>query len=346
VNIEELATVWRRFSETECKGYSPLYERITLAVASSDEVLRLILPLPSHVYQPNLLLAAVHDRVLNGLEQGLDEIYAGRSSDDVGDAFIECVLRAWDELLPVLSSRFVQTNEIGRVAFLTPALASLDFEESVTLLDVGTSAGLTMARDKCRIDFGDVGVVGPFDSPVVVQCSVLNGNPPIQNVSIDRLVGLDRNPIDLNNPDDFRWMLACVWPDTGRLERAQAALHLAKNSHFELIKGDAIADLPALLESIEGPLVVTTTWALVYLPFDQWKEFAQLLANASKSRPVYWISAEAPGVVDVLPHIDPPQVEGASASVLGLVVFKGGKTIDRRTLAHVHSHGKWMWWYD
>jgi len=346
VKTEELATVWRKFSETECKGYSPLYERITLAVAHSDEVLRLILPLPSHVYQPNLLLAAVHDRVLAGLEQELGEIYAGRSFDDVGDAFVECVLRAWDELLPVLTSRFVQTNEIGRVAFLTPALASLNLEGPITLLDVGTSAGLTLARDKCRINFGDYGAVGPSDSPVEVQCSVLNGNPPIQNVSIGRLVGLDRNPIDLNNPDDFRWMLACVWPDTGRLERAQAALHLAKNSHFELIKGDAIADLPALLQSIEGPIVVTTTWALVYLPFDQWKEFPQLLANASKSRPVYWISAEAPGVVDLLPPIDPPQVEGASASVLGLVVFKGGETTDIQTLAHVHSHGKWMWWYD
>lgn len=346
MNIEELAAVWRRFSETECKGYSPLYERITSAVAASDEVLRRILPLPAHVYQPNLLLAAVHDRVLKGLEPRLEKIYAGQSSDDAGEAFVECVLRAWDELLPVLKTRLVQTNEIGRVAFLTPALASLNIEGPVTLLDVGTSAGLTLARDKCRINFGDFGAVGPSDSSVDVQCSVLNGNPPIRNVSIDRLVGLDRNPIDVNNPDDFRWMLACVWPDTGRLERTEAALRLARNSHFELITGDAIADLPVVLQSIEGPLIVTTTWSLVYLPFDQWKEFPQLLANASKSRPVYWISAEAPGVVDGLPHIDAPQVEGASASVLGLVTFNGGEITDRRTLAHVHSHGKWMWWYD
>ncbi|MEY4634169.1 MAG: hypothetical protein RLZ18_1541 [Actinomycetota bacterium] len=346
MDVNELSAVWKRFSETECRGYSPLYERITQAVAHSEEILSLLLPLPSHVYQPNLLLATVHDRVLNGLEMRLSEIYAGRSNEDVGEAFVECVVRTWHELVPVLRSRFVQTNEIGRVAFLAPALASLNLQSPITLLDVGTSAGLTLTREKCRINYGDFGVLGPSDSPVQVECTVLNGNPPIKDSSFDRHIGLDRNPIDVHDSDDFRWMLACVWPDTGRMERAQAALHLAKKSHLELIKGDAIADLPTVLESIEGPLVVTTTWALVYLPIDQWAEFGQLLATASANRPVYWISAEAPSVVGLLPQIDAPQVEGASASVLGSVRFEGGDVVDARVLAHVHSHGKWMWWYD
>jgi hypothetical protein len=50
-------------------------------------------------------------------------------------------------------------------------------------------------------------------------------------------------------------------------------------------------------------------------------------------------------VVDGLPEIDPPDVEGISASVVGSTVFRGGIITERRALGHAHPHGHWIWWH-
>lgn len=343
---DELSQSWKTFSENECRNYSPLYERITWAVSEATDVLEFLLTSPSDKLHPNLLLAAVHDRVLQGLEPGLFDIYYGKSTADVGEAFIECVQRSQTELWPLLMTRFVQTNEIGRVSFLAPALASLQLDEDATLIDVGTSAGLTLARDHCFVDYGSFGTFGSADSDVHVSCSLLQGSPPLTQAPIKKQIGFDRNPIDTRNVDDYRWMQACVWPDTGRTERTNAALDLARTLDIQFVKGDAIEDVPTLLQSIDGPLVITTSWALVYLPAEKWEVFGQILAEASRTRPVYWISAEAQGVVAALPFVAAPDVEGPPGTVLGLVAFVNGVQTQARVLAHVHSHGKWMWWYD
>lgn len=343
---DELSQSWKTFSENECRNYSPLYERITWAVSEASDVLEFLLTSPPDKLHPNLLLAAVHDRVLQGLEPELFDIYYGKSGADVGQAFIDCVQRSRNDLWPLLINRFVQTNEIGRVSFLVPALASLQLEEEATLVDIGTSAGLTLARDHCFVDYGSFGTFGSSDSAVHISCSLLQGSPPLSRTPIKKQIGFDRNPIDTRNADDYRWMQACVWPDTGRTERTNAALDLASSLDFQFVKGDAIADVPALLESIEGPLVITTSWALVYLPTEKWEVFGQILAAASGTRPVYWISAEAQGVVTALPFVTPPDVEGPPGTVLGLVAYENGVQTQARVLAHVHSHGKWIWWYD
>ena len=342
----DLSALWLTFSENECRGYSPLYEKITKAVAHSAEVLEFLKISPSDKLHPNLLLAAVHDRVLRGLEPELFDIYYNNATSDVGNAFIACVLNSMDQLAPILETRFVQTNEIGRVSALVPALASLQIQEEVTLVDVGTSAGLTLTRDSCFIDYGSFGTYGSKASSVQIRCDVLHGKPPLARAPIKKQIGFDRNPIDTRNPDDYRWMQACVWPDTGRTERTNAALDQASHLDVQFVKGDAIADLPSLLKQIVGPVVVTTTWALVYAPVDKWELFGQHLADASRQRPVYWVSAEAEGVVAPLPRIEMPTVDGPPGTVIGSVVYKDGMVQSAKVLAHAHSHGKWLWWYD
>jgi hypothetical protein len=129
VTRDELAAWWRYFSETECRGYSSLYERITMTVAQSAETLDFLLSLPSHALQPNMLLAAVHDRVLLGLEPELARHYDGLGTGDVGRAFVDVVHRNKAPLALVLTARRTQTNEIGRIAFIGPALAALDLTQ-------------------------------------------------------------------------------------------------------------------------------------------------------------------------------------------------------------------------
>lgn len=343
---DELVAWWRWFSESECRGYSPLYEAISDAVAESEELHDRLLARSNHVRQPNMLLAAVHDLVLRGEAPTLAVHYDGPAGSDAGEHFVDVALSRWDELVPVLEARRTQTNEVGRVGVLAPALATVAADEPATLIDVGTSAGLTLTLPHCRIDYGDRGALGPPESPVRVECDVLGGDPPIRPAAITRRIGLDRRPLDPNDPDDARWLLACTWPDTGRLARTRAALGLAAAHPSELRTGDAVTDLPALLNEVDGPVVITTTWALAYLPEHARLAFADVLAAASNDRPVSWISCEAPSVVAGLPEIDPPDVEGISASVVGATIFRSGTISERHTLGHAHAHGRWVWWHE
>jgi hypothetical protein len=84
IQNEDLATNWRDFAENNCKGYSPLYESFTRACADSAEVMDFVRSLPAHAHQPNLLLAAIHERVLLGLEPDLSLFYSGEKTGDAG----------------------------------------------------------------------------------------------------------------------------------------------------------------------------------------------------------------------------------------------------------------------
>ena len=343
---ETLADYWRFFAESECRGYSPLYEAIITACANSKGVMEFVSSLPSHAHQPNLLMAAMHERVLQGLEPELSVFYSDNQASGVGALFVEAVLKSQEQLQPVLASRFTQTNEIGRVAIIAPALASIPNHDILTLIDVGTSAGLTLRLDDCFIDYGSHGSLGPRDSTVRVKSEVLSGNPLCQSISIGRRIGIDRNILNPADEDDARWLLACVWPDTGRLDRTRAATQLAASRPSELIEGDALEMLSAVLSSVQGPIVVTTTWVIAYMDIEYRARLSAELMAASQERDIYWISAEAPGVVSHLPEVEPPHVEGPLPSVVGLVTFTKGEIAGARVLAHAHSHGSWIWWYD
>ena len=343
---KSLADYWRFFAETECNGYSPLYEAITTTCANSDDVMEFVSSLPSHAHQPNLLLAAMHERVLLGLEPELSALYADNQVGDVGVLFVEAVLKSRDRLQPILATRFTQTNEIGRVAIIAPALAAISNRDNFTLIDVGTSAGLTLRLDDCFIDYGSHGSLGPHDSKVRVKSDVLAGHPPRRSLPIGRRIGIDRNILNPSNEDDARWLLACAWPDTGRLDRTRAALELAASRPSELIEGDALESLFGVLSSVQGPIVVTTTWVVAYMDNEYRARLSANLMAASQQRDIYWISAEAPGVVSHLPEVLPPKIDGPLPSVVGLVTFTKGEVAEARVLAHAHSHGSWIWWYD
>lgn len=342
----DLATNWRDFAEDNCKGYSPLYESFTRACADSAEVMDFVRSLPIHAHQPNLLLAAIHERVLLGLEPELSTFYSGEKTGDAGHLFVKAVLESRDYLKPILASRFTQTNEIGRVAAIAPVLSSLPANDDFTLIDIGTSAGLTLQLEDCFINYGSLGSIGPVDSKVKVETEVLSGNPPLKNVSISKRIGIDRNVLDPSNANDARWLLACVWPDTGRLDRTRAALELAETRPSKLIEGDALESLSGILSSVSGPVIVTTTWVVAYMDLAYRARLTDALLAASQYRDIYWVSMEAPGIVDQLPYVEPPHMEGTSASVVGLLTFAKGEITDVRVLAHAHSHGSWIWWYD
>ncbi|HUP84569.1 MAG TPA: DUF2332 domain-containing protein [Acidimicrobiales bacterium] len=350
-NRTELAEAWRMFAVQQCRGYSPLYEAIALAVAAAPDIVDLTLDAPLSGRQPNVLLAAVHDLLLRGIDDPLAAIYDGTSVAPVGEAFCAFVRAHQPEIADLLSTRRTNTNECGRSAVLLPALwwVSDHIGSPLALLDGGASAGLNLLLDRYRIDYGDHGATGPADSPVRIDCELVGEAPVrLQPPPIAARIGLDRAPVDLSNPDGARWLLACVWPDTGRLERTRAALELASANSIEVVAGDLADDLATVAAKLPSgvPLCVTTSWVLAYLSPRRRAAFVNRLADLAADRPVAWVNAEGPGVIEglpPLPDLDPRFAGGIDPSVLAVTVFDASVP-STHVLGLCHAHGTWLQW--
>ena len=348
--MRDLAAIWVYVADYSCRGYSPLYDRICRTVAENDDVLDLVCEAPPTGHNPVLLLAAVHYLLLGGLDHPLAAVYAGESDADPGPLFVDLCLNHRDAILELLATEQVNTNEVGRSALIGPALTTVASRLGAPLghVDVGCSAGLNLLCDRYRLDYGSAGASGPVGAPVEIRCDVVAGAPPIAPSlpTIAARVGLDREPLDLFDPRQSRWQLACAWPDTGRLPRTKRAHEEARRAALELVRGDAVDDVGGLIAVLpsEVTAVVTTTWVVSYFSPEQRSGFRDALAAASESRPVAWISADLRGVVDVIPTDGPPSDgNGVEWSVLGLVTFRDGRA-EPELLGYGHPHGSGLDW--
>ena len=357
--VSDLAALWRYVADTSCRGYSPLYDRICRTVAEDAEVLDLVSQAPPQGHNPLLLLAAVHYLVLGGLDHPLAAVYAAGDDPepladgvDPGALFVDVCLQERDEILRLLATERVNTNEVGRSAVIGPALTLVAERLGAPLghVDVGCSAGLNLLADRYRLDYGPRGATGPVDAAVELHCEVLAGRPPIARAlpAVTARVGLDLAPADVHDPHQLRWQLACVWPDTGRLERTRRALEEARRHPLTSVSGDAVEEVGGVIAGLppDAVAVVTTTWVVAYFSLEQRAAFYDAVARASagRSRPVTWISAEGQGVVDAIPSEAPPVDDlGVERSVLGLVTFEDGHGRPE-LLGYTHPHGRSLDW--
>jgi hypothetical protein len=256
-------------------------------------------------------------------------------------------LAHWPAVSRILATRHTQTNEPGRAALLAVGLAAAADQvgEPVGLLDAGCSAGLNLLIDRYRFDYGPAGQLGPAGSPVVISCAVRGTPAPPRLPVIAARLGLDRAPVDVTWADDARWLLACVWPDTGRLARTAAAMDLARQDPPQVLSGDMVTDLDAALGTFDPglPVVVVTTSACWYLSAAQRHAFLAVLARRARRQRLAWLSVDSPGVIDLVPVPPSAGERGAAASVMGLVTFGSGPPAGR-ALALCHAHGAWLDW--
>jgi hypothetical protein len=346
---EALADLWRWFVAEEASRYSPLYAAIVEEAAADEDLLDLVASAPEASQHPLLLLAAVHDLVLAGELPELAALYRGDGPVAAAPpVFRAAVLDRRDHVLTVLQDRFVQTNECGRASPLALGLAAVAtvVGELDALVDAGASAGLNLCYDRYRLEVGDLGVWGDRTSPVICPCDVRGRTPSsLRYVDVPVRVGLDRAPVDLTDPSAARWLLACTWPDTGRLERTRAAIEVAAASPPEVRAGDLVTDLGPLLDGLggDGPVCVVTSWALGYLDAGQRRSFVEVLARAGTTRTIAWLSIENRGVVPALEPRSPPTTTfTAGPSLMGTRTF--GPAAVERPLAWVHPHGSALEW--
>jgi hypothetical protein len=306
------AALYAEFADREARGVSPIYERLSRAIAADDDILRRLDTVPEPKRQPNLLLAVV--RWLGGPAGDPDE-------------FHDFVLNRWAAIEPELRARATQTNEAGRCALLLPVLAALP--QPLALLEVGASAGLGLYPDRYSYRYGDHRL-GPGEP--VLDCDLTGIDPPARRPEVVWRAGLDLNPLDVTDPDDVAWLDALIWPEhEHRRDRLRAAAAIAAADPPALVRGDLVDDLPALAARAPAgaTLVVFHTSVLYQVPAARRAAFTELVAEL----PGHWISVDAP---DVMAYRDlPPAPYDTALNVLAL---------DGRPLAWTRAHGQAMSW--
>lgn len=339
---EALALRFRTFAAEECSGesglnvLSPTYEALSYAVADSRDLLDLARD--CHVGQPipNLFFSAVKRVLADDPEDDLSDHYArcareGKPTPGLGEAFGEFCSRHEREIRALVQTRRVQTNEIRRCSYLMPAFGLVSGDNPgapLALIDVGASAGLNLLWDSYRYQYSDGSSYGPADSGVLIEAETRTPMPDIPGCfpNVAFRAGIDLSPVDLSDEEEYRWMMALVWPDhPDRAELLAAAREIWLETPPEIVAGDAVATLPHVINraSNDAVLCVFHCHTLNQFPVEARSAFHEILMGESERRTVYYVPSEGE-------RMSVDRIEDRQSTTL--------------LSARRNAHGRWIEW--
>ena len=309
---------------------SPLYQHLASEVAADDELVELAAEIENPAKQ-NLLFAAVQHLLTP--QDDLAVFYASRTEtpappEHAYGPFREFVLANRDEILEIGRTRFTQTNEVGRLAAILPALmVEADrLGEPVHLVEVGAAAGLNLCLDRYAYDFGGV----RFGTSDLVLETKTEGvvRLPTRAPHIQRRVGIDLHPVDMDSPDDLRWLESLIWPEQiDRRKRLRAAIRIRRTVQVDMVAADASSAIGAVLDGLptSGPAIVLHAFTLNQFDEAARQRFEVALGRAASSRSITRIGFEYWDKDSAWPQ-----------------VRVGVKNKDLRLILEAHPHGEWV----
>lgn len=319
----------------------PFYTALLREFENDTLALELLAGVRAEQRNPMLVLASLHLAALSGHEV-LGPIY-----DDARHGVLEDPEEAARRVIDVVRSdphivrdqlwRATQTNEPGRSAVIQAVIGDLgrDLNE-INLLDVGASAGINLWFDQFPVRATD------DRRPLTLVCEDLtpiDRSRPLPNVR--SRVGIDPQPLDLDDEHDRLWLKACLWPEQRRRHERFDAIVDAHRSwpHVTMLTGSAmecIGDAFALCDP-DVMTVVMNTWSAFYFGPDERNAYFAELSRRCAEGNVAWISMEStmvkwPGVaVDEAAH-------HRAASQVVLVRPKSSPVV----WGWCHAHGRWL----
>lgn len=229
-----------------------------------------------------------------------------------------------------------QTNEPARSATFMAALLVLAdrFALPFELLEIGSSAGLNLLIDRYRYDLGGVRV-GPADSPVLIKPEWRGASPPVADVRIDSVRGVDIAPIDVTDPAAAERLMAYIWADAPeRTARVAAAIDMIAARPVDMGQGDAADWVEARLAEPQAAGTTRVLMHSVVWPYlDEARRsriIAALEAAGARARPetpLAWLRMEWDS--------------GHTPHRIRLKTWPGGED---RHLGSSHPHGAWIEW--
>lgn len=309
---------------------SPCFADWARGAAEDPDVLGALSGLPKLKQQPNLVFAAArwHGVPAPGPYSGLRDALLGEDGLAHGGAIRATIL-----------ARSTQTNEVGRLATLTPAFAMFAGEEPLALVEAGTSAGLCLHPDRYSYAWStEHGPVTAGDGPRL-ECEVAGPFP--EQVAVPHVAwraGIDLNPLSVTDEDAMAWLENLVWPEQDeRRERLRTAVGVARSDPPAVIAGDLLTELPGVVEQAgaTGPVVVFHSAVIAYLEAADRVRFQEMMTSLVGEGRCHWVSNEGTNVLPDLTATGPPVPEDLSTFVLG---------VDGRAVAWTHGHGSSMTW--
>jgi hypothetical protein len=358
--LQQWAQRYHRFAAEECP-HEPLYVALCHAVAEAPDLLALMRYVPAVQARPNILLAALHERVLAGVSHALASYYPSVGGTRPPDAELAPALRDFvraehQQLVAHLRKRSTQTNEIGRCAVLTLALSEIAKccgQPELALFDFGCSAGLNLGVDAYRYDYGhfERGQCIDDQTPTVhCEWRHLGAQPPNAPWRLHSRMGVDLEPVDLFDEASVRWLRACLWPhDRVRAHRLELAIQRARPAnHLVRQSAQGLDLLASWLNTLPVGVqpVLFNSWVLAYMDAPQLAMHRAQVEALMRSRGLIWLSAETaplrPPGLSVPPA---PADEQASGATLWTLQWADGPgTLQACSVAWSHAHGHWVHW--
>ncbi|NRF69528.1 DUF2332 domain-containing protein [Aquincola sp. S2] len=358
--LERRRQQFLRFAETECSD-DPLYVALCRLLAERPAALALLDAAPRTQQRPNLLLAAIHERVLAGAGGGFAAWFPSMQGDRpageaLAAAFDDFLVREAPRLAAHCATRATQTNEAGRCAVLWPALAQITAAAGarpLALFDFGCSAGLNLGVDRYRYRHGSA-LSGALDDPAApwIDCHPVGGlaPPELAPARIVARLGVDPAPVDLHDADATRWLQACLWPhDQRRRARFDQAAAIVRGAGWAVRReADCFAAIEPWLDTLprETLPVVFNSWVLAYFDAAALQRHIDAMRALVQRRRVFWLSAEGPGLALGTPPPLPAGDQGVSAAELANASswWLTRPDADPRLIARSHPHGRWVAW--
>ncbi|WP_017435188.1 DUF2332 domain-containing protein [Saccharococcus caldoxylosilyticus] len=338
MSLEVISERFRRFAIRECRDSSELYEQLALNIAEDDELLRLASAARSGQPIPNLLFGAVHYLLLKGYRHELREFYGSivdqpRNPQHAFPYFRDFCIHYQEDITAMLTSKLVQTNEVRRCAYLYPSFCFIYniAKKPLSLIEIGTSAGLQLAWDKYRYDYGLHETYGNPHSNVVITSEIRGERLPFllpKSPPVAERVGVDLHVNDLQNEEDRLWMQALIWPEhKERRELFQKAARCLEKTPVRFVEGDGIALLPNIAAAIpeDTAICVFHTHVANQIPDDAKHMLLERIKGIGQTRDIFHLYNN---MWDVKLHLD---------------YFVDGEEYNK-IIGETDGHARWFRW--
>lgn len=335
---------WNFFVGEAKRANAPLYVRLAEGVGADEELRTLALTARPGQPPANMILGAVHYLLLRGAQHPLRVFYpnlGGTRTAGDGDPvslFRDFVMAHRETVTQIVTTRVTNTNEVGRSGVLHAGFRVLAERAGAPLhlVEIGPSAGLNLIWDRYGVRYsrGDNTFATEAPGAELTIDVELRGEkiPPLGLApKVASCVGLEKNPVNLDDPDQRDWLKALVWPDhRARFARLEKALAIYAHHKPEIRTGDALALLPEALAAAPANETLCVYHTIVTYQFSEEMREAldNMLVAAGVRRAVWRLQLE---------------FGGDGVYPLRLIQYRDGAKKEEK-LALCDPHGAWIEW--
>lgn len=353
INAPLAHSIREHASERRSRG-DEFAAELYLKIADDPELVALASHVAPGQLPDFLLCAVVHDLLLaypQGALADCHPLITGKRAnvDELFPYFRAFCLDHADEILRQLPQRTVQYTTPLRSNYVLPSLAYVAgiAGEPLALLEIGCSAGFNLLFDQYAYDYGALGQLGERNAELVIPCQLRGSRLQLPTMPrISKRIGLDLNPIDVNDAAACRWLIASTWRAYADQQLyLQTAIALRQRYPLQVIEGDALHTLAPAVAATTGVLCIFHSCCLYQWPAAQLEQLEAILLSISHTRPIHRLAMELPRTRWSAPELARMRKQQQTIPVeITYRYYDHGRSSSDILLARCDGMGQWLEW--